>query len=116
MLAYAVELGIIDHNPARDIDTKKLTYKPVPPKQDDVYTFHEAQLLLRYLEGLDDPYALAIRLDFNLFIRIGELAVIRWENVNIPNRRVFICQQITHETELNDDLSFSNKKMKLSRS
>lgn len=113
MLAYAVELGIIDHNPARNIDTKKLTYKPVPPKQDDVYTFHEAQLLLRYLEGLDDPYALAIRLDFNLFVRIGELAAIRWENVNIPNRRVFICQQITHEPELNDDLSFSNKKMKL---
>ena len=39
MLSYAVELGILDHNPARDIDTKKLTYKPVPPKLDDAYTF-----------------------------------------------------------------------------
>ena len=73
MLSYAVELELIEHNPIHDVDFKRLPFKPVPDKQEDVFTREEAYKLLTYLEPLDDPYALAIRLDFNLFIRIGEL-------------------------------------------
>ena len=74
---------LIEHNPIHDVDFKRLPFKPVPDKQEDVFTREEAYKLLTYLEPLDDPYALAIRLDFNLFIRIGELAGLKWENINL---------------------------------
>ena len=111
MLSYAVELELIEHNPIHDVDFKRLPFKPVPDKQEDVFTREEAYKLLTYLEPLDDPYALAIRLDFNLFIRIGELAGLKWENIDFNKRTVYICHQITYEPELDDELNLTEKKM-----
>ena len=111
MLAYAVERDIIETNPIRDVDIRRLSYKPLQDKSNDVFTFAEVQKLLAYLEPMDDPYALAIRLDFNLFARVGEIAGLMWENIDIENRTVYICHQINYEPELNDDLTFSEKKM-----
>ena len=111
MFSYAVENEIIEHNPIRDVDTKRLPFKPTQDKRDDVFTHEEATKLLTYLEPLDDPYALAIRLDFNLFIRIGELAALKWENIDFEKKNVYICHQITYEPELDDDLTFTDKKM-----
>lgn len=111
MLSYAIELGIIDHNPAKEIDLKRLPYKPKKISRDQVYSEEDAHTLLKYLEDVNELYALAIRLDFNLFIRIGELAGLKWENVDLQNRMVYICHQVTYEPELKDDLTFSEKKM-----
>ncbi len=112
MLSYAVERDIIQSNPVRDVDLKRLTYKPMMDKSDDVFTHDEAQQLLKHLRQFeDDPYALAIRLDFNLFARIGEVAGLMWENVDIDERKAFICHQVTYEPEMNDDLTFTDKKM-----
>ena len=112
MFYYAVEQELISSNPVRDVDTKRLTYKPEQDKRDNVYTKEEAQKLLAYLETLsDDPYALAIRLDFNMFIRVGEIAGLKWENVDTQNRSIYICHQITYEPEMNDNLKFNDKKM-----
>ena len=111
MFSYAVENEIIEHNPIRDVDTKRLPFKPTQDKRDDVFTHEEATKLLTYLEPSDDPYALAIRLDFNLFIRIGELAALKWENIDFEKKNVYICHQITYEPELDDDLTFTDKKM-----
>ena len=112
MMIYAVERGITQTNPVRDVDIRRLTYKPIPDKSNDVFTEEEASKLLTYLESLeDDPYALATRLDFNLFTRIGEIAGLKWENVDIENRSIYICHQITYEPELNDDMTFTEKRM-----
>lgn len=83
MLGYAVERGILSGTPVRDVDLKRLAYKPVPDKSGEVFSEDEAEKLLMYLETLDDdPYALAIRLDFNLFVRIGEIEGLMWECVH----------------------------------
>ena len=112
MFAYAIERGIIQSNTINDLDIKHLSFKPNPKKHNTVFTYEDAQTLLSYLKTIpDDPYVLAIRLDFNLFARIGEIAGLRWENVDLDNRMVYICKQITYEPELQDDMSFSNKKM-----
>jgi integrase len=50
-------------------------------------------------------------LDFNLFIRIGELAGLKWENIDFIKRTVYICHQITYEPELDDELNLTEKKM-----
>ncbi|MBO4395902.1 MAG: site-specific integrase, partial [Eubacterium sp.] len=71
----------------------------------------EAQILIRHLAPLREPYALAIRLDFNMFIRVGEIAGLKWENIDLERRNAYICHQVTYEPELNDDLTFSEKKM-----
>ena len=112
MLSYAVEKNIITTNPVREIDIKRLTYKPLPDKSKDVYTTKDVKKLFAYLRTIDDdPYALAIMLDFNLFARIGEISGLKWEDVNLEDRMVYICHQITYEPVLNDDLSFSSKVM-----
>ena len=77
-----------------------------------MFTEDEAQKLLSLLKTIDDdPYALAIRLDFNLFIRVGELTGLKWEDVDINKRTVYICHQVTYEPKLNDNLSFGSKIM-----
>ena len=112
MLSYAVEREIIETNPAKDVDLRHLSFKPSCKKTDSVFSFEDAQKLLDYLRTLPpDPYVLAIRLDFNLFIRVGEIAGLRWDNVDLENRVVHICNQITYEPTLNDDMSFSSKIM-----
>ena len=112
MFSYAVERDIVGANPVRDVDLKRMSYKPTVSKTDDVYSHEEAQKLLGYLRTVeDDPYALAIRLDFNLFIRVGEIAALKWENIDLDERTVYICHQLTYEPELNDDLSFGEKKI-----
>jgi len=111
MLRFAMDRGIITSNPILAVDFKHLAYKPKQNKQDEVFTFDHAQKLLAYLRTInDDPYALAIRLDFNLFARIGEIAALRWENVDFDKRIVYICHQLIYEPELNDDMTFTSKK------
>lgn len=112
ILNYAVEQEIIPINPVRGINLKQFPYKPEKPKQNDVFSKTDTQKLLSYLESLaDDPFVLAIRLFFNLFVRIGEIAGLMWEDVDIENRRINICHKITYEPKLNDDLTFSDKEM-----
>ena len=96
MMAYAVEKNIIQTNPVREVNLSQLTFKPVQDARDNVFTEDEAQKLLAHLKSIDDdPYALAIRLDFNLFIRVGELTGLKWEDVDIDKRTVYICHQVT---------------------
>ena len=112
MMAYAVEKNIIQTNPVREVSLNQLTFKPVQDARDNVFTEDEAQKLLAHLKTIDDdPYALAIRLDFNLFIHVGELTGLKWKDVDIDKRTVYICHQVTYELELNDNLSFGSKIM-----
>ena len=112
IFSYAVEEEIITHNPILDVDFKKFSYKPVENQSDNVFKKDEVEKLLPYLRNINEPYSLAIQLAFCLFIRIGELKALTWENIDLVNRSVYLNSQITQEPTLNDDLSFSHKKIK----
>lgn len=114
IFSYAVEEEIITHNPILDVNFKTLTYKPVENQSDNVFKKDEVKKLLAYLRNInDEPYALAIQLAFCLFIRIGELKALRWENIDVENRSIYLNSQITLEPTLNDDLTFSHKEIKV---
>lgn len=110
MFAYAIEEEIITHNPILDVDFNKFSYKPVENQSDNVFTKEDATKLLKYLRNVNEPYSLAIQLSFCLFIRIGETKAIRWDNVDLENRTIYLNCQALQEPALNDDLSFSKKK------
>lgn len=113
ILSYALEEEIISSNPLRDVNFKSFTYKPVENQSNNVFTKDDVSKLLEYLNNISEPYALAIQLAFNLFIRIGELKAIKWEDINIDNRSIYLNSQITQEPVLNDDLTFSPKKIEV---
>lgn len=113
ILSYAVEEEIITHNPILDVNFKQFTYKPVQNQSDNVFTRDEVTKLLAYLKNINEPYSLAIQLAFCLFIRIGELKALTWENIDLENRSVYLNSQITQEPTLNDDLTFSHKEIKV---
>lgn len=110
IFSYAVEEEIITHNPILDVDFKKFTYKPVESQSDNVFTREEVKILLEHLRNINEPYSLAIQLAFCLFIRIGELKALTWDNIDFENRSVYLNRQIIQEPTLNDDLTFSSKQ------
>lgn len=113
IFSYAVEEEIITHNPLLDVNPKQFTYKPVENQSDNVFKKDEVEKLLPYLRNINEPYSLAIQLAFCLFIRIGELKALTWENIDLENRSIYLNKQITQEPTLNDDLSFSHKEIKV---
>ncbi len=104
---YAIEDGIVTHNPVKDISSKQFTFKPVN-HSDDVFTLVERKLLLEHLVGNDEMYALAIALDFQLIARIGELLSLRWTDTEGTN--IHIQSQLLTERKMNDDLTFSKRE------
>lgn len=103
---YAIENGIVEHNPVKDINSKQFPFKPVN-NDDDVFTVEERKKLLAYLDDNDDMYSLAIQLDFQLVVRIGELLSLRWSDISYGN--IHIQSQLLTECKMNDDLSFSKR-------
>lgn len=104
---YAIEDGIVEHNPIKDINSKQFPFKPVN-NDDDVFTLEERKKLLAYLASNDDMYSLAIQLDFQLVVRIGELLSLRWSDIS--NGNIHIQSQLLTERRMNDDLTFSKRE------
>ena len=78
MLYLAIERGIIERNCLQDINYKQFPYKS---ENRDIfpYTEEERMLIINHLG--DDLYSLAIKLDFYLIIRIGELKGLKWTDI-----------------------------------
>ena len=104
---YAIEEGIVTHNPVKDISSRNFTFKAVN-HSDDVFTLDERKKLLAHLTGNDDMYSLAIQLDFQLVARIGELLSLRWSDIEGNN--LHIQSQLITERKMNDDLTFSKRE------
>lgn len=104
---YAIEDGIVEHNPIKDINSKQFSFKPVN-NDDDVFTVEERKKLLSYLANNDDMYSLAVQLDFQLVLRIGELLSLRWSDISYGN--IHIQSQLLTERKMNDDLTFSPRE------
>lgn len=115
IFTWAIEEGIIKHNPLLEVNFKSFSYKPVEEQVDNVFTEQDAITLLTYLQEIEnEPYALAIQLFFYLFIRIGEMKALRWEDINWTERSIYLHTQALLDNELNDDLSFSRRKVVIS--
>ncbi len=104
---YAIEDGIVTHNPIKDINSRQFSFKPVN-NDDDVFTCKERKALLEYLANNDSIYSLAIQLDFQLVVRIGELLSLRWSDIN--NGYIHIQSQLLTERKMNDDLTFTKRE------
>lgn len=109
MYDYAIREEIVEHNPLKNIDFKEFNYF-VPFNDDKVYRNEDRLKLLHHLQNVDDPYALAIRLMFQLTIRIGELKSFRWSDVDFYDRTISISKQALNNRSMNDDLSFSSRE------
>lgn len=103
---YAIEQGIVTHNPIHDINCAQLPFKPVN-HSNDVFTEEERHKLLEHLKGNDNIYALGIQLDFHLVLRIGELLALKW--TDIEGDYLHIQSQRLVDTTMDDDLHFSPK-------
>ena len=109
IMYYAIEEDIITHNPVLDVNFKLFAYKPVANQSFNVYTQEDTIKLLTYLSDIDEPYALAIQLFFYLFIRIGELKAIRFEDIDFSKKTLYLHSQALLHREMNDDLTFSSR-------
>ena len=115
MMSYAIEEEIIEHNPVSDVNFKQFTYKPVENQSDNVFSYEETQKLLSYLQGIYEPYSLAIQLSFYLFIRVGETKAIQWQDIDYKNRSVYLHRQVTCARILNDDLTLSKRQVTVAK-
>ena len=109
MYDYAIREEIVEYNPIKNVDFKEFNYF-VPFNDDKVYKTEDRNKLLKYLQNENEPYALAIRLMFQLTIRIGELKSFRWDDVDFADRTIRISKQALTNRSLNDDLSFSHRE------
>ena len=79
MLYLCVERGIIEHNCLQDINYRQFAFKSenavIKP-----YTEEERLLIINHLDD-EDFYSLAIKLDFHLVLRIGELKGLKWSDI-----------------------------------
>lgn len=82
ILYYSIEKGIILHNPLSDINYRQFAFKP-EVSTSTPYSIEERQQLLDYISE-DDLYDLAIKLDFHLVLRIGELKALRFDDIQGP--------------------------------
>ncbi|MEY8356761.1 tyrosine-type recombinase/integrase [Lachnospiraceae bacterium 54-53] len=99
ILYLAVENKIIDHNCLRDINYKQFTFK-AEEKKITPYTEEERLRIINFLG--DDFYSLAIKLDFHLVLRIGELKGLKWED--IKGDYIYVCRFVDDKNKIVEDI------------
>lgn len=99
ILYLAVENEIIERNCLRDINYKQFSYKAENTKITP-YTEEERLQIINHLE--DDFYSLAIKLDFYLILRIGELKGLRWDDIS--GDFLHIQRFVDDKNEIIDDI------------
>ncbi len=105
MYDYAIRHELVDTNPIKNIDFKEFNFY-VPFNEDHVYKKSERSKLLNYLKDKKEPYALAIRLMFQLTVRIGELKSFSWDDIDLEERTIRIHKQVLQNRRLRDDMTF----------
>lgn len=97
---YAIENDIVRHNPLLEINYQQFSYKP---ENNVVIPFTEEERLMMLEHVPDnDLYDLAIKLDFYLTLRIGELKGLRFDDI----QGNFICIQrfVNDKNQIEDDV------------
>lgn len=101
---YAIEKGVVEYNPLKEINYRQFQFKAVNAKK-EIFTLQERQLLLDYLEPINDIFSLGVQLDFYLICRSAELRALRWSDIN--GDFIEIQTQLLDEQTMNDDLTFN---------
>ncbi|MDD3509542.1 MAG: tyrosine-type recombinase/integrase [Parabacteroides sp.] len=78
ILYFAVEKEIIEHNHLNDINYKMFPYKA---EKRNIIPYNEIERKLIMDNIGDDLYAQAIKLDFCMTIRIGEIKALKWSDI-----------------------------------
>ena len=99
ILYLAVENDVIDHNCLKDINFKQFAFKP---EENNIkpYTELERQQIINHLG--DDFYSLAIKLDFHLVLRIGELKGLKWND--LKDDTIYIRRFIDDQNKVIEDI------------
>lgn len=100
IIYFAIEKGIVTHNPLLDINYQQFSYKP-EKSTDMPFTEEERQLILNHLPD-DDLYSLAIKLDFYLVLRIGELKGLRFDD--IQGDAICVQRFVNEKNEIENDI------------
>lgn len=100
IIYYAIEQEIIEHNSLRDINYRQFSYKS---EDNNIMPFTETERLaiINHLDDID-IYSLAIKLDFHLVLRIGELKGLKWEDIR--GDFIYIHRFINDEYEIIEDI------------
>lgn len=100
IIYYAIEQEIIEHNFLRDINYRQFHYKA---ENNNVLPFTEAERMqmINHLSN-DDLYSLALKLDFHLILRIGELKGLKWSD--IKGSYIYVQRFINDENEVIEDI------------
>lgn len=100
IIYYAIEQEIIEHNYLRDINYRQFHYKA---ENNNVLPFTEAEriAIINHLPD-DDLYSLALKLDFHLILRIGELKGLKWSD--IKGDYIYVQRFINDENEVIEDI------------
>ncbi|WP_181995749.1 tyrosine-type recombinase/integrase [Clostridium sp. AM58-1XD] len=108
ILYLAVEQGILDRNCLRDINYRQFSYKA---ENTDVFPYTEDERLriINHLDN-DDFYSLAIKFDFHMIIRIGELKGLKW--TDIKGDFIHIERYVDHENNIIEDIKGHQKEGK----
>ena len=100
IIYYAIELEIIEHNYLRDINYKQFRYKA---ENNNILPFTEEERLkiIAHLPN-DDSYSLALKFDFHMILRIGELKGLKWSD--IKGDYIYIQRFINDDNEIIEDI------------
>lgn len=100
IIYYAIELEIIEHNYLRDINYKQFRYKA---ENNNILPFTEEERLkiIAHLPN-DDLYSLALKFDFHMVLRIGELKGLKWSD--IKGDYIYIQRFINDDNEIIEDI------------
>ena len=99
ILYLAVENEVLDHNCLRDINFKQFAFKS---EENNIkpYTEEERLRIINHLGK--DFYSLAIKLDFHLVLRIGELKGLRWDDIS--GDFLYVRRFVDDQNEIVDDI------------
>lgn len=111
IMIRCIELGKLEHNCVEEVDYSYIKKRCKPEKQTKRdYTDEEKELIMNWLRKQEGVYEKAILFAFNVFMRIGEIVPIKYEDVKngylYVNRSVAVKQDIS--TDENGKLRFDN--------
>ena len=116
LFEFAIRKTLIEANRIRDIDYKHLPYRSDPNRSKvkvEAFTGEELLLLRDYcyreLENTrrKSIYPLAVIFNSHLGLRFGELAGLRWKDVDFDQKEISICGQLVSDVEIDEDLDFT---------
>lgn len=101
IMMYAVQEGLINYNPLKELKIKKFNFTPSITKTDSemVYSRDEKeaviQLVINEYNSTHNPICLGILILFQTGIRVGELCGLQWGDIDANNRTLHIQRQYT---------------------